>query len=444
MKSSRTTSKRLPVVQTLDQRVKRHRKIQRTKEKHIEQLESAGWELVTEGSFKLDENPLLIGANSFFMASRRPSFSEVFDLLFGGTVATAVAGDRLDHLQDYQRYLALRMLLHAQPKPKDENNAEQQAYLAMKSQLLEETGSQLVVWGANKYFQMRKRFPFSTDVAKNQMSTQWSKLIRVGQSVVLDEKQKKFRGRSKYIKMNRSKPDPIGHMVTQLMVEFDQTPIPFCTGLFPYEANKELGDRVPNDSIISWACNLINQMVYSGIKPVLINDSFYTTTASREVCASQSQPYIMAQKSTWWAGIDAMLSPHVSKPGESAFAWNSGLNSVVCAYYDPKFGKGKKLVTSNAFTKVSGDHWCLKNPPVYAHYAAGFNLCDRFNHALHGNWYPFRASHWEKHFELMFLSMAFMNFYSACMHLKLIDPEVSFNAFLKLAGSVLAEEFFSK
>jgi hypothetical protein len=233
-------------------------------------------------------------------------------------------------------------------------------------------------------------------------------------------------------------------MVTQLMVELDGSHIPFCTGLFPYTANRELGESVSTDSIISWACGLINQMTYPKTKPILIADSFYTTTASRDKLKSESQLYIMAQKGSWWGDIDALLSPHVTKPSQSAFAWNSYLDSVVCAYYDPAFDKGKKIVTSNAFSRVSGGHWCVQNPPVYAHYAAGFNLCDRFNHALHGNWYPFRASHWEKHFEMMILSMAFMNLYTVCIHLQLIDSEVSFNAFLKLVGSSLAQKFFKQ
>ena len=169
----------------------------------------------------------------------------------------------------------------------------------------------------------------------------------------------------------------------------------------------------------------------------------YTTVASRQVCVDADQRFITAQKPSWWTGMEALLAPHVKDPGDSAFAWNPVLKQVVCCHFDPGRGGKRKFVVSNAFAYRQAPNWNPLNPPVYSEYAATFSVCDKFNHALSNNWYPYRAGHWEKHFELVFLSIAFMNFYAACLHLNVITSDVSFKRFLVDSGVSLAKIFFA-
>ena len=103
----------------------------------------------------------------------------------------------------------------------------------------------------------------------------------------------------------------------------------------------------------------------------------------------------------------------------------------------------RKYVVSNAFSYRNIPEYNKLNPPVYSEYAATFGTCDQFNMRLSDNWYPYRAGHWEKHFERIFLSMAFMNLYAVCMHLKIINSTTSFKAFLFETGRLLTRKFFS-
>ena len=398
---------------------------------------------MAKGTLLLVENPHLVEKKAVFLAARNSSILAIFLQLFGGTVAQAVAGDDPAHQTDFFRYLSLRMLLHGLPtSAKACQNMERDAYFSVLKSL-EGKVPPARLWGCRKYFTVRNDFPVLEQHVRGPIAEKWASLLRAGESIAFDEKQLKWRGKSMYIHMNRAKPDPIGHMVCMLTTTLEASPIPFTVGMYAYMTNKDLGLHLSADTLMKWATGLIGRMQYIERRPIIVNDCLYTTIASRETFVGERQRFISAQKPSWWTAMEAMLQPKVNQPGDTAYALNEKQGLVVCCHFDAAFrGGARKYVVSNAFTHHSAPEYNRLNPPVYSEYAATFNACDQFNMRLSKNWYPYRAGSYGKHFEMMFLSIAFMNFYSICIHTQAVAETMSFKEFLVMAGTLLAEKYF--
>lgn len=378
------------------------------------------------------------------MSERNASIFLIFSRLFGFEVVKSIVGEDPVMQRDFFRYLSLRMIVHGLPvaSSKDKNK-ERTAYFGAVDKLKDVVPAH-EMWGCHKYFAMRDGFSISEKVISGPISESWASMIRVGESVAFDEKQRTWRGKSKFIHMNRAKPEPIGHMICMLTTQLEGSKIPFTLGLYEYLTNASLGCHISAETLMEWATGLVDRMQFIGQKPVIVNDSLYTTNASKGVFFKNSQPFISAQKPSWWTAMESMLQPKVSQPGDTAYAWNSKTGTVVCCHFDSSRGGKRKYVVSTAFTHHSSPDYAKINPPVYSEYAATFNACDTFNMHLSKNWYPYRSGHWEKHFESMFLSIAFMNFYSICLHLRAVDESVSFKEFLVQAGTLLGGRFFNE
>lgn len=395
------------------------------------------------GTFLLNENSFLVHKNSVFLAPRNPTVLDVFLLIFDKTVFKTCFGFSDNCMDDFFRYLSLRMIMHGHPIPVGTvKNTERVGYLnAVKS--VKEDIPGIALWGCRKYFTMRDNFAIEEYHVRGPISEHWSSLIRAGESLAFDEKQRTWRGHSKFIHMNRSKPEPIGHMVCMFTAPLEGSTIPFTVGIYPYLTNKKLDIHISAEMLMVWTTNLISKMHYHGQKPIIVHDCLYSTSASRKLLMEHDQPFICAQKPSWWIDMESLLQPKVSGPGMTAYAWNAVKKLVVCCHFDPGRNGKRKYVVSNAFRYSKLPEYNKANPPVYSEYAAIFNACDQFNMRLSDNWYPYRAGHWEKHFESIFLSMAFMNFYAVCRHLDINDASISFKAFLFNTGKLLARKYFS-
>ena len=187
--------------------------------------------------------------------------------------------------------------------------------------------------GYHAYFALRDKFGFDSIDIRTAVSQQWSSHVRVGESVALDEKQLHFRGKSKFIHMNRSKPDPVGHMVCMLSTHLQDSTIPFTCGIYPYMTNKKLEIQISAATLMIWVNNLIEKMFFDGVKPLVVNDCLYTTKDSRAALVSEKCRFLSAQKAQWWSDMDSFLGSHVYQPGDTAYAWNSASHLVVCCHY---------------------------------------------------------------------------------------------------------------
>ena len=413
------------------------------KKKSMDALMAEDWKVVERGTFLLNKNSFLAQKNSVFLAPRNSTCIDIFLLLFESNVVKKCFGDSNERVDDFYKYLSLRMIMHGYPLPAEKvKNPERVNYVRAMMKLKEDHPS-TVVWGCRQYFAKRDDFSINEKLMSGAFSEHWSSLIRVGESLAFDEKQRTWRGNSMFIHMNRAKPEPIGHMVCMLTAPLEASSIPYTVGIYAYQTNKKLGIHISAEMLMKWATDLIERMHYIHQKPIIVNDCLYTTNASREVHMNRAQPFIAAQKPSWWPAMESLLQSKVPEPGTTAYAWSESKKLVVCCHFDPGRNGKRKYVVSNAFSYNIAPEYNKLNPPVYSEYAASFGACDQFNMRLSKNWYPYRSSHWEIHFEAIFLSMAFMNFYAICRHLLIISDTISFKDFLLSTGYLLAKKFFS-
>ena len=113
--------------------------------------------------------------------------------------------------------------------------------------------------GICKMLQLRAIFKISPTVARDKLSKAFCKAVYLGQFVCMDEKMKKWRGRSPYIKkVLAKKNDPVGHWTTQVCVNFACTSEPFIIGLYPFASELEDGVLLETRSKIwGWLLDLL-------------------------------------------------------------------------------------------------------------------------------------------------------------------------------------------
>ena len=152
----------------------------------------------------------------------------------------------------------------------------------------------------------------------------------------------------------------------------------------------------------------------------------------------------MAVKSGSWSAMEALVSRGVNQPGETNYAHHKDSAMTVCHHYALNSEVGRKTVVSTAHVRTAGRPFEVKNPPVFAEYASAFSACDKFNKAMHSNWWPFRSANWERHFNDTILGMAFMNVHTLCLEIGLVPQDYSFKQTIGEVGTAIVKKYFKK
>ena len=326
------------------------------------------------------------------------------------------------------------MLLTIWQKNQGSTNVLKSTYTSMKKNLEESFGVQKM-FGENKYELMSRIFLVKRPPMRGIFSQSLAKLLTLGEFVVLDEKQKSFTGNSPTLRMNKNKPEPIGHMMSQLTVILEEGKLPFCFGFFPYDQDKFIPDSSHSgEELAQWVVDMIRRSGNYGKLPGVVADSLYNTYKARDVYQREKVKLIMAVKPRGWGGVDAFFHGDLEAQGDTRYAWNEKQKVVLCRHWPRERSLGKKYVVPGAFIRDGKPQFNPAVPPVYTEYGLTFSACDNFNMAMSKNWYPYRVQGFEEHWSTMFYSMMFMNIVHLGKHLGVINMNVDFKAAIKTIG----------
>lgn len=225
-----------------------------------------------------------------------------------------------------------------------------------------------------------------------ELSTYFASLIDdFGEILAGDEKLFKFTGRSGLVRQVKNKPARLGLWHYQAVVLL-RSGLPFLAWTRLHESNTETNSKTFCAAVVEeWVVGM------KAVSPscILVMDSYYLDGRGRGVIKEHEANVIAAVQHNRLPNLWKLLSPHLSKTGVSAFAFNEKTEEAVVAHWSREDGVGKKLVLSTAFSKKAGG--AKKGQiPIYDHYKVGFRGCDVFNQQMHGRTWPFRSTGYSK------------------------------------------------
>lgn len=414
---------------SLEEAIDRRKKIAKASIKLDRKIADAGWGVVECSGFILKNT--VRSKSCPILDSRSVGLVDIFHAVFGGLVVGALSPNEPNL---FFVYAAWRMVCYGSSFVAPERNHFQELYLHERRALGGKIPPQNSI-GVHEYLDRYRQYRMSRHLARFELSQQWSKIIHLGDSVALDEKLRKFSGQSAHYHVNNAKPDRGGHQCAQLVTRLDKDNITFLMGLYPFD-----GDYFgrPEDAravdIAVWCCSLVGLAATSFPGPIIVNDCYYSTEAARQVYIDNQKLFIMAQKCSWMGGLERMFEGSLTHRGEFKYAWNARLGEVCCAHWLVGHNEKKTYTISNAFKKVESETDVNTAPPVYSHYALTFKDCDYFNQSMANNWWPFRPSDEDFHWDSMFFSMACMNAYQLAQYYGLAKRSETFKAFVYRLG----------
>lgn len=226
----------------------------------------------------------------------------------------------------------------------------------------------------------------------------------------MDKKQKKWRGRSPYIKkVLEKKNDPIGHWTTQVCVNLASTSEPYILGLYPFAGSLENGLPLETRTAIwQWLLALLKYYKNPTKLPIICADSFYLDNSSRQMLLDEKVYFHCSVKKNWFLPVTKSLEAKVKDMGQWAGAENETTGEVAIFTWSGEQDVGKKYLLTNLLDKQPGKQE-KDNPPGWDVYKAMFNGCDRFNFQFSDFLWPYRHSHWTAHYHDIFLTHILLN-----------------------------------
>ena len=241
----------------------------------------------------------------------------------------------------------------------------------------------------------RCHFPWDHFPHGGRSSNAWSNIFVGGQVRALDEKMKRWRGKSPCIRTVQSKAEPIGHWTCQLCARCHASGLPICIEVYP------LKQKVCNS--VNWAANLHNEFspsLYFSGRFIL----FWLCISSRSpfdesmilVFKNLRNSFGRACEATWpvvWEILSAAREIIVRHKAETPWVCQDG--------YVERLQSGQTCkATSN-------------RPPAWQENKFSFSVCDEYNFTMKGSTYPLRRGKWECN--LMICFYIFTNQHGKCM-----------------------------
>ena len=338
---------------------------------------------------------------------RMDSISDIFLKLLPPSVLVAVRKEvgcetlKNSSLDDIYKMYAANIYLRAAAPLVDEGT-EKNVFNSVYKSACGELGGQGCL-GINKMVFLRNRFKISPSIARDKLSKSFCRAICLGEFVSLDEKQKKWRGRSPYIKkVLAKKNDPIGHWNTQVCVNLNSTSEPFIIGLYPFAGELECGQPLERRTEIwDWLISLLEYKEQPKMLPVICADSFYLDNSARDMLNARSIMYHCSIKKNWFQNITAHLEAQVKDMGKWSAAENTKTGEVAVFTWSGEQDIGKKFLLSTMMKKQSGKQ-DAKDPPGWDAYKLMFCGCDKYNTQIGKFVWPYRLPHWTAHFDDIF------------------------------------------
>lgn len=269
------------------------------------------------------------------------------------------------------------------------------------------------VMGVKKYQYIHNHLYITTDVARGKLSKNLRRYLTLGQFVSLDEKQKKWRGKSKCIKKcPNKKNDPIGHWNTQATALLHTSELPFVFGIYPFSGSRKLGDNHEQrcNEIWTWIRKLLNNKNGKRFSyPVVCSDTLYLDNQSRDDLRGAGVPFHCSIKPDRFRYITEHLKPKVKEMDSWAGMENEKTGEVAIYNWSSEEGVGKKFLLSSALKKDIRKSHPQDIPPGWYEYMFMFDGCDTFNRYISSYLSPYRNGRWQMHFHDLFLAHILLN-----------------------------------
>ena len=128
--------------------------------------------------------------------------------------------------------------------------------------------------------------------ARSALSAALEGMIQYGPFLVLDEKLKRYTGASPCARQVLSKPDRIGHWVSEVCVYLAENLV-YCVRLFPVVTCATAGETTKVSLIVEWATMGLPRLP-SGSHPTVVADAYYLDNEGRRILLETSVPFLCA------------------------------------------------------------------------------------------------------------------------------------------------------
>ena len=255
---------------------------------------------------------------------------------------------------------------------------------------------------------VRNTLLITPEIARGKLSRNFRRHVGLGENVAVDEKQKKWRGRSPVIKQVKSKPDPVGHWTTQMACLLQTSGLPYVCGLYPFSGFDEDGESFEvRAKIWKWVLEILKYGAPNDF-PVVCTDSFYLTNEVKELLQREGIPYHCSAKSAWFRPLWCHLDAKLTDRGSWAGMVNKNTGEVAVLTWSTKKKIGKKFLLSTLMKKVNGKQ-AANNPPGWGLYADMFKVCDDYNSSMGDVFWPYRLRHYTDHLNEVYHAHILLN-----------------------------------
>jgi hypothetical protein len=224
---------------------------------------AADWRVVgPEENFvwRLNESPATPADGTPQNLPRRASILQVFLAVFTPTVLASLRAACKTEVtaKALLKAWALRGFIQAScvaPVRGETRHGLQEAFERAKdifqSNLHPQETTRIITWRDFAFILNSVFFP--VDWIKAVLSTAFSELIHVAPFICLDEKLRHYTGHSPCIRQILTKPDKIGHWVSEVCIRLSSTGRAFCMRLFPVTACVAEGHTTKVSALVEWA-----------------------------------------------------------------------------------------------------------------------------------------------------------------------------------------------
>ena len=295
--------------------------------------------------------------------------------------------------------------------------------------------------GYKTFAKFLSHFYITSELAHTELSLRLQQFITLGESLVLYEKNKKWRGGSECIRDIPHKPDPIGQWTSQVCAFLNDTSASYCLGMYSFRSGKNSHTQV---FLADVACFAVTPALSNPKKtrPILISDGFYPCGDVRGVLRAAGLPYHVAVSHCRLPeAIVSRLQGKVTEKGQWAAMHNKTTGETILHSWSSRQNVGKKWLLSTILKPTSE-----KRTPGYIPgeetYATLASACDLFNMDSVGSFWPFRLKDNNSSFDDLYFSTILKDLFAILLETSKNPSGLDFREeLIKLADAVFECSF---
>lgn len=260
--------------------------------------------------------------------------------------------------------------------------------------------------GEKSFQKLNNSFLFRFDVIKG-MNSKTRDVVSPGRVVVLDEKHVPCDQHAPHARWVKGKNQPWGHWVSEVSVLTHRGNLPYMMLQLPIThighnkvTNEPYNNYQPQDIV-----KLVSEKIDKDV--ILIMDAYYLDDKGRQALREKNQLYLCSINPIRFAEVWEKCQKYIKKVGDWVVLYSEELDEYAMMVWHADLGK--KYILTNAFEqKETPDELNI----IFEAYEFYFNTNDRFNHFLHGKYWPYRRVGWQTNYDNFFFSTLLMDIYS--------------------------------